>query len=249
MYNIFSEIWRISYGDLCFIKRHIPETVISALVGPLLYLLAFAYGMRSGDTEAGVDYVAYAIPGSIAISSMTSGYNATAQKILIQRLFHTSFDELVLCPMHTSSLIFGKTVIGVVRGLLGCIILLGLGMFLTDDLVISIWTIPIFLLSCVTFSLLGVTAGLLAKTGPTLTLFASVVILPMTFLCGTLFSIDALPDIVKQIIWALPLSHSSTAIRSFCLGWDVPWVSIGILLIYLVVFYLMDRYIILKKLY
>ena len=249
MYNILSEIWRVSYGDLCFVRRHIPETVISSLVGPLLYLIAFAYGMRTGDTEAGVEYVAYAIPGIIAISSMTSGYNATAQKILIQRLFHTSFDELVLCPMHTPSLILGKTVIGVVRGLIGCSILLCFGFFLTDDLVFSVWVIPCFLLSCVTFSLLGVTAGLLAKSGASLSLFASVVILPMTFMCGTLFAIDALPDVVKYVIWALPLSHSSTMTRALCLGWDFPWVSLIVMSLYLVAFYMIDSYIIKKKLY
>ncbi len=56
MFNILGETLRVAYGDLCFLRRHLPETIISAVVGPLLYLVAFAYGMRSGDTEAGVEF-------------------------------------------------------------------------------------------------------------------------------------------------------------------------------------------------
>lgn len=249
MYNIFGETLRVSYGDLCFLKRHLPETIISAVVGPLLYLVAFAYGMRSGETEAGVAYVAYAIPGIMAMSSMTAGFTSTAQKIIIQRLFHTSFDELILSPMHTSAIVFGKSVIGLIRGLFGSLILFCLGLFLTDDLVVGPWVILATLFSCMTYALLGVTAGLLAKSSATLNVFTSLVIMPMTFLCGTIFSVNALPDIVSDIVWALPLTHSSEIIRATALGWDFPWMSLLVLVLYFVAFYALDWYIIRKKLY
>ena len=244
-----SEVCRVAYGDLCFLRRHLPETIISAMVGPLLYLVAFAYGMRSGDTEAGVSYVAYAIPGIVAMTSMTAGFTSTAQKIIIQRLFHTSFDELILSPMHTSSIVFGKAVIGMLRGLIGSSILLVLGLFLTPDLVLGIGTVVSLLLSCIMFSLLGVAAGLLAKSSVSLNVFTSLVIMPMTFLCGTIFSVSALPSIVGDIVWALPLTHSSEVIRASALGWDVPWVSVAVMLAYLVAFYALDYCIIRKKLY
>ncbi len=244
-----SEVCRVAYGDLCFLRRHLPETIISAMVGPLLYLVAFAYGMRSGDTEAGVSYVAYAIPGIVAMTSMTAGFTSTAQKIIIQRLFHTSFDELILSPMHTSSIVFGKAVIGMLRGLIGSSILLVLGLFLTPDLVLGPGTAVSLLLSCIMFSLLGVAAGLLAKSSVSLNVFTSLVIMPMTFLCGTIFSVSALPAIVGDIVWALPLTHSSEVIRASALGWDVPWISVAVMLAYLIAFYALDYYIIRKKLY
>lgn len=230
-------------------RRHIQETLVSALMGPLLYLVAFAYGMRAGDTEAGVTYVSYAIPGIVAMTSMTAGFTSTAQKIMIQRLFHSSFDEMILCPMHTSSIVLGKAVVGMVRGMLGSLILLALGAFIAPDLVLSPWLVLSALFSCVTFSLLGVAAGLLARSSATLNLLSSLVVLPMTFLCGTLFAVDALPEVVSQVIWALPLTHSSEMIRAVALGWDVPWVSVAVMVGYLVLFYLVDWYIISRKLY
>ncbi len=249
MYGFFGEVCRVAYGDLCFLRRHLPETVVSAMVGPLLYLVAFAYGMRSGDSEAGVSYVAYAIPGIVAMTSMTAGFTSTAQKIIIQRLFHTSFDELILSPMHTSSIVFGKAVIGMLRGLIGSAILLVLGLFLTPDLILGPGTVASLLLSCVMFSLLGVAAGLLARSSVSLNVFTSLVIMPMTFLCGTIFSVSALPPVIGDIVWALPLTHSSEVIRASALGWDIPWISVAVMLVYLIVFYAMDYTIIRRKLY
>lgn len=248
-YIFLSEVYRVSYSDLCFLRRHIPETVISSMIGPLLYLIAFAYGMRAGDTESGVSYVAYAIPGIVAMTSMTAGFTSSAQKIMIQRLFHSSFDEMILCPMHTSSVVFGKAVVGMIRGLIGSCILIVIGSILTPELFLSPALVLSVLFSCIMFALLGVAAGLLARSSATLNLFNSLVILPMTFLCGTLFAVDALPDVVGYVVWALPLTHSSELIRSMALDWDVPWVSVAIMVVYLLAFYMLDWYIIRKKLY
>lgn len=71
MYNPLSEAARVAYGDLCYMKHNFPQMMVSSLIGPLLYLLAFGYGMRSGDSE----YLAYVIPGIVAISSMNSGFS------------------------------------------------------------------------------------------------------------------------------------------------------------------------------
>ena len=45
-------------------------------------------------------------------------------KILVQRLFYMSFDELLLCPVHISAIVLGKCVSGVIRALLSCTVLM-----------------------------------------------------------------------------------------------------------------------------
>ena len=83
----------------------------------------------------------------------------------------------------------------------------------------------------------------------TLNLFSSLVIMPMTFMCGTLFSVEALPDAVGYAVWVLPLTHASEMVRSFALGWEIPWVSVVVMLVYLAAFYLLDWYLIKNKAY
>ena len=250
MYNLLGETYRIAYGDLCFFRRHIAQVVVSSMIGPLLYLIAFGYGMRSGSTGGlDVSYLAYVIPGIVSITTLTAGFASSSQKILIQREFFTSFDELILSPMHVPSIIFGKSVIGCLKGLVGAGIMLGLGMLLEPDVHISLQLIAVILFCCVTFSLLGVMAGLLAHSTPTLNMISSVVILPMTFMCGTLFAVDSLPSWASAIIKALPLTHSSEMIRSCALELDFPRLSLAILGIYFVAFFAVDYVIIRRKLY
>lgn len=250
MYNLISETLRVSYGDLCYIKRNAIQVMVSSLVGPLLYLIAFGYGMRAGDSE----YIAYVIPGIVAISSMNSGFSSSSQKIVIQRIFHSSFDELILCPMHTSSIILGKCVMGILRGIASGLIILGLGMLLTDGLHITLMLILMMILSSIMFSLLGVAAGLLANSTPTLMMFNSLLILPMSFMCGTLFDVDSLPSFVAPIVWALPLSHTTSLFRAAALdpgiGWiGDEWISLIVTVVYAVAFFAICHVVIRKKLY
>ena len=250
MYNLLGETARVAYGDLCYFRRNLIQVVISSMIGPLLYLVAFGYGMRSGSTgEYAVSYLAYVIPGIVAITTLTAGFASSSQKILIQRLFYSSFDELVLCPMHTSSIILGKSVIGMLKGLVGATIMLGLGVIIEPRIHISVALILCILFCCVTFSLLGVMAGLLAKSSPTLNMLTSILILPMTFMCGTLFSVSSLPDGISQIIWALPLTHASGMLRALVLGGEFPWLSLLILALYFTLFFAVDYMVIRKKLY
>jgi ABC-type multidrug transport system permease subunit len=147
------------------------------------------------------------------------------------------------------SIIFGKSVIGTLKGLVGAGIMLGLGKVLEPDIHISVQLVAIIVFCCITFSLLGVMAGLLARSTPTLNMISSVVILPMTFMCGTLFAVDSLPAWASAIIRALPLTHSSETIRACALDLEFPWVSLGILVVYFAAFFAVDCMIIRKKLY
>lgn len=250
LYNIFSETVRVAYGDLCYFRRNIIQVTISSIIGPLLYLLAFGYGMRSGSTGAAdVSYIAYVIPGIIAITTLTAGFASSSQKILIQRLFYTSFDELILCPMHTPSIILGKSVIGMLKGLVGSACMLVLALFLTPDIFLTPGFIGCIVLSCFVYSLMGVMAGLLANSSPTLNMLGAILITPMTFLCGTLFSVSSLPEAVAYVIWCLPLTHSSEIIRATALGWAFPWWSLVTLVVFAIGFFIIDCKLIKEKLY
>ena len=64
----------------------------------------------------------------------------------------------------------------------------------------------------------------------------------MTFLCGTMFSLNALPDVAKWVIEILPLTHTSECIRAAALDWSFPWISLAVLLVYGAAFYLLSLY-------
>ena len=77
----------------------------------------------------------------------------------------------------------------------------------------------------------------------------SIIILPMSFMCGTLFDIDSLPSFVADIVWLLPLSHTSTIMRATATCTSFDPISIAVILTYVAVFYAICHIVIRKKLY
>ncbi|AMK14219.1 ABC transporter permease protein [methanogenic archaeon mixed culture ISO4-G1] len=242
--GVLDESYRVAWGDLEYMKGNMVEVLLSSLVGPLLYLLAFGFGVGSNmDDPQG--YVTYIVPGIIALTTLSATFSTVSMKILVQRLFYMSFDELLLCPLHISSIILGKTIQGIVRALISCTILLIVGWLLSPAVAISPWIFILIIVSSLLFSLLGLLAGMLTNKTQKLTLFSSIVIVPMTFLCGTLFDSSALPEIAADIIYALPLTHVSAITRGIMLpDYSVDPISIVIVAAYIIALYAICYYMI-----
>jgi ABC-type polysaccharide/polyol phosphate export permease len=60
-------------------------------------------------------------------------------------------------------------------------------------------------------------------------------LLPMSFLCGTFFSTHTLPDALRWFIELLPLTHTSYLLRGIAMNQEVSLLSVGVLLLYLVI--------------
>ena len=235
--SLITDIYRVALSDLYYLKRNLPILMLTSIVTPVLYLVAFGYGLGNGLTMEGVSYMAFMIPGVVALTTVTSSFTTVANKLMVQKRFYESFDEMLLCPISKTSMIIGKSILGVIKSMMCGLLMLLLGFFLADDMQITPMLIICMLISCTVFSMLGVAAGMIVPDLPRMNLFNSFVILPMTFLCGTMFSLDALPDVAKNIISALPLTQTSNCLRAAALGWDFPWISLAILIGYGVLFY------------
>ncbi len=242
--SILDEAYRVAWGDLVYMKGNMVEVLLSSLVGPLLYLLAFGFGV-GGSMDDPQAYVMYIVPGIVALTTLSATFSTVSMKILVQRMFYMSFDEMLLCPLHISSIILGKTVQGMLRALISCTILLIVGWLLSPQVVISPWIFVVIILAGLMFSLLGMLAGMLAKKTQSLSLFSSVVVIPMTFLCGTLFDSNTLPTAAAYVIYALPLTHVSNLMRGIMLpDYSVGMDSVVIMAAYIVVLYLVCYYMI-----
>ena len=220
-----------------YIKENIPEVLVSSLVGPLLYLLAFGFGIGGSVSDDPDGYLAFIVPGIVALTTLSATFSTVSMKLLIQRLFYMSFDELLLCPVHISAIVLGKCVSGIVRGLLSCTLLMVVGHILSPDVSLDPLAVAVVLLASLMFSLLGMLAGMLTNKTQRLNMFSALVIVPMTFLCGTLFNVEALPPVASWVIYALPLTHVSELMRGIMLDTGIPLDSVAILAVYLVVFF------------
>ncbi len=245
MIRFLKQVYYVAWGDMMFLKHNFVNILIMSIMSPLLYLIAFGYGLRTGSTDIGVSYVAFVIPGIVALSSLSSSFSSTSTRMNVQRLYYKSFDEMMLCPLSLPAIVFGKSMLGLVRGLISCSLLYILGLFLAPELVLSPLFIICMILSCVTFSFLGMMAALLAKSHQSMATFNSLIILPMTFLCGTFFSVSSLSPVFQAILYCLPLTHASECIRAAALPDYIgafPWISLVVLIAFGVAFFAIDYY-------
>jgi ABC-2 type transport system permease protein len=213
------------------------RTLATSLVNPILYLVAFGYGLGSGISFDGYSYLAFVMPGIIGLTAMSSSYNGAGFKLHVDRLFYKCFDEYLMSPIGLFSLAVGKTLIGVVRGLISTIAILLVSLLLSPVLIVTPLFILVLVISCFVFSFLGVLVGLWAKSHQDMSTFGTLVILPMTFLSGTFFSLSQLPDAVKAVLYMFPLTHSSQCLRAAALEQPFPWLSFVALLIFGGVFF------------
>lgn len=240
MLTMLKDIYSVLWVDLRVLRRQWLRILATTLVNPLLYLVAFGYGLGSGISFDGYSYLEFVIPGIIALTAMTVSFSGAGQKLNVDRLFFRSFDECLMSPISLYSLIIGKALIGVVRGLISSTAFLLVGFVISPSLKINILFITVLVLSCFVFAFFGVLMAFWAKSHQDMSTISTLVLLPMTFLSGTFFSLSQIPEVLKIVLYLLPLTHSSECLRAATLGQPFPWLSLFALLGFGVFFFLMS---------
>lgn len=232
MIQFLRDTYTVLWADLRVLRHRITRTLATSLMTPILYLLAFGYGLGRGITFNGYNYLDFVIPGIIALTAMTNSFAGAGSKLHVDRLFYKCFDELLMAPISTGAIVLGKALIGVIRGLISSLVMFAAGAIASPKLLFSP-LLPMFMfalfLSCLTFAFLGELIGLTAKSHEDMSTFSNLILLPMTFLSGTFFSLDAVPEILRTALYFLPLTHSSMCLRAAALNQPFPWVSLAAL--------------------
>jgi len=247
MPNALGDIFTILWVELRNLRRHWRSVVATSLIQPLLYLVAFGYGLGLDVSFEGVSYLAFVIPGIVALTSFSTSFNGASSKLQVDRYFYKRFDECLMAPLGLDSLIIGKALIGVVRGMISSLAILAVGFALSPSLLVTPLFVLVLFTSCFVFSLFGVLVALVMDSHQGMSTFNSLVILPMTFLCGTFFSLSALPVAAKGVLYVLPLTHASDCLRAAALAQAFPWLSFVALLVFGAAFFFASLFVLKKK--
>jgi ABC-2 type transport system permease protein len=239
MLETLRDIYAVVWVDLRFLRRNLGKTMALTLVAPILYLLAFGYGLGRGANIEGFSYLQFVIPGILALTAMTTAFNTSGLKLHVDRLFFKCFDETLMSPVSAFSIIVGKALIGVLRGLLSSAALLLACLVFSPLSAVSLLFPISLVVTCFSFSFLGVIVALLAKNHQDMTLFMSLVVLPMAFLSGTFFSLSQVPTALSIILSLSPLTHACLCLRASALGQPFPWISLFVLAVFGAVFFVL----------
>jgi len=208
-------------------------TVVSSVVQPVLFLLAFGVGfgslVRAGAATGGVPYLVYLAPGLLAMSAVQTAAFESTYPVL------SGFKwQQVYWGMAASPITPGQVAVGHLCWIVARMLSSGLVYLLVIVLVggAAGFGIAVALLAAVlcgaAFS--AVTMAFAASVQNEGTAFASYfrfVLIPMTLFAGTFFPVSQLPVWLRPIAWVTPLWHGTELARGAALNTLHWWPALG----------------------
>ena len=197
-------------------RRDFYKITVAAMISPLMYLIIFGLGIRT--TSHGQPYIQFLVPGLVAMVTMTGSFSATCQSMSVQRLYEKALDQVMVSPTPLWQFITGQIIGGSLRGLYAACLILVLTIPVRHGLIFNWLSFVIMLLNGAVFATLALVLSFLAKTYSDAPRFNTYIIMPMSFLCNTFFSVEEMPDGFRQVIEIIPLSQASGMIRAIANG-------------------------------
>ena len=232
------QTWAVYLRSMLIVKRRMVKTVVGIILSPLLYAVAFGWGVGKELTVEGVPYLMFMLPGLMAMSGMTQSFSIGTE-INIARFFTRQFEEFLLAPMRPYRIVVGFILFGMTKGLISFTFLISAALLLGTPAAVTPAIIIPVLLNTFLFASLGVFIALTVKTHRDMNYFNSFIIVPMSFLAGTFFSLEKLPVFLQWAAKIIPLTHASVSIRGLFLHRPFPPYHMAVLAAYGVVFFLL----------
>ena len=220
--------WALFLRELLILRHRWPRFAASWTVTPTLYMLAFGWGMGRQVTVEDMPYIAFLLPGLMAMSTMTQSF-ALAGELNVARFYWRVFEHFQAAPVSFATIAAAEICAAVFRGACAAAIILVLGLafgvhiHLCPELIFGV------LLNCAIFGSLGVAAAMIVRGHADQVIIANFVITPMSFLCGTVFSLRAMPGWANAVVHALPLTYSTRVIRAVAHGLPVAGRDLAVL--------------------
>ena len=211
------------------------QTLVPPIITTTLYFLIFGklIGGRIGEMN-GVGYMQFIAPGLVMMNAITASYVNTASSFFLSK-FTRNFEELLVSPLSTHTIIWGYVMGSIVRGgLAGILVMLVALCFVSFD--IYSWTIILLtlLMTTVAFALGGLINAVYAKSFDDVGLIPTFVLTPLTYLGGVFYSISLLPEFWQTVSKFNPIVYMINGFRYGFLG--ISDVSVSYTFVVLILF-------------
>ena len=194
------------------------RTVVQSILAPVLttslYFVVFGSAIGSRMTDiGGVPYGAFIVPGLIMLSILTESIGNASFGIFFPKWSGTIY-ELLSAPVSTAEIVLGYVGAAATKSvLIGIIILATSAFFVPLHVLHPFWMVVFLVLTAVTFSLFGFLLGVWATTWEKLQFVPLLVVTPLTFLGGSFYSIEMLPDVWRTITLFNPVVYLISGFR------------------------------------
>lgn len=209
--------------------RTLGQSLFSPVLSTSLYFIVFGSAIGSRMVSiGGVSYGEFIVPGLIMLSILTESVSNASFGIYMPRWAGTIY-ELLSAPVSALEAVCGYVGAAATKSvIIGLVILATARIFVPYE--VQNWPVMLLflVLTAVSFCLFGFILGVLADGFEKLQIVPMLILTPLTFLGGTFYSIDMLPEPWRTITLFNPVVYLISGFRWAFFGEQAADVNIGL---------------------
>jgi len=195
------------------------QTLFSPLISSLLFLLvlSLAIGADRGDV-LGVPFITFLAPGLISMQIIQQSFSHSSSSFMIGKI-QGNIVDILYAPLSPAEVTISVSLAAVTRSAMIAIISIITFRLLIDVQISNYFTLIAFtFLSSFILGNVGIIAGLWAEKFDHMASVTNFVIVPLSFLSGTFYTIDKLPDFLQTISKLNPFFYMIDGFRYSFIG-------------------------------
>jgi len=195
-------------------RRTLLQSLVTPVITTSLYFVVFgsAIGGRMAEID-GVPYAAYIVPGLVMLSLLTESIFNASFGIYMPKFTGTVY-EILSAPISPFEIILGYVGAAATKSLiLGLVILATARLFVPFEILHPLAMIGFLVLTALAFCLLGFAIGVWADGFEKMQIIPMMIVMPLTFLGGSFYSIKMLPAFWQQVSLFNPIVYLVNGFR------------------------------------
>lgn len=194
--------------------RTLFQSIFTPVLTTSLYFVVFggAIGARI-ESAGGVPYAAFIVPGLLMLTILGESTSNASFGIYLPRFTGTIY-EVLSAPLGVAEMLIGYVGAAATKSMILAVVILVTARFFVDyEIEHPLLAVGFILLSAVAFSLFGFILGCWADGFEKLQVVPMLVLMPLTFLGGTFYSIDMLPEPWRTVTLFNPVVYLVNGLR------------------------------------
>ena len=195
------------------------QTIFSPLISSLLFLLvlSLAIGADRGNV-LGVPFINFLAPGLISMQVIQQSFSHSSSSFMIGKI-QGNIVDLLYAPLSATEVTISIALAAVTRSVMIAIVSIIVFKLIIDIEITNYFLLIVFtLLSSFILGNIGIIAGLWAEKFDHMATVTNFVIVPLSFLSGTFYSIERLPEVLQIISKANPFFYMIDGFRYSFIG-------------------------------
>ena len=225
-------LWTLYMREVRRFWKVVFQTVGAPVVTTLLFLAIFSLALGGLRPDiGGTPFTSYLAPGLVIMAMLQNAFANTSSSLLIGKVQGNVVD-ILMPPLSAGELTTAIALGGLTRGLVvGVFTFLGMTFFV-DFTLSNIWAVLYFAVSgSLLMSFMGMLVGIWAEKFDHMQAITNFIITPLTFLSGTFYSVEQLPEPAQVFSSFNPFFYMIDGFRYGFIGQPEGNLEVGVLLL------------------